>query len=195
MRTSVTGLSVNSFRSDAGRSGAGFTLIEVLVVVLIIGIMVAGVVLSLRVSGEDRELDRERDRILALTDYLRDQAALQNREYGIRCYIGGYEFLVYEPRSEQWEVLSGDQQLRARALPQGIDMNLDVEGRPIILPAKEISAANAKDRVPQIMLFSSGEMSLFELTLRREGGGPGVEFTPDPEADRIKATALAPAPA
>jgi general secretion pathway protein H len=190
MRTSGTGTSVSS---DAGRSDAGFTLIEVLVVVLIIGIMVTGVVLSLRVSGEDRDLDRERDRILALADYLRDQAALQNREYGMRCTTGGYEFLVYEPRSEQWESLTGDPLLRPRQLPPGIEVTLEVEGRPVILPAPGVSRVSAKDRVPQIMLFSSGEMSLFELTLRRAGGGAGVEFAPDPAADRITATALAPA--
>jgi general secretion pathway protein H len=190
MRTSVTGTSVSSIRS-----AGGFTLIEVLVVVLIIGIMVAGTVLSLGVSGTDRELDQERDRILSLTGYLRDQAALQNREYGMRCYTGGYEFLVYEPRSAQWETLPGDPLLRPRRLPAGIELQLDVEGRPIVLPAAGLTGMDMKDRVPQIMLFSSGEMSQFELTLRRSGGGPGVAFAPDPEADRITATALAPAPA
>jgi general secretion pathway protein H len=189
MPTSGTGISASSIRS-----GAGFTLIEILVVVLIIGIMVAGTVLSLRVSGDDRELDNERDRLLALSDYLRDQAALQNREYGIRCYIGGYEFLVYEPRTTQWESLTGDPQLRPRRLPAGIEVQLEVEGRQVVLPPEKTPGVGKDERVPQIMLFSSGEMSQFEWTLRRSGGGPGVQFVPDPEGDRIKATALAPAP-
>ncbi len=190
MPTSGTGISANNIRS-----AAGFTLIEILVVVLIIGIMVVGTVLSMRVSGDDRELDHERDRLLALTDYLRDQAALQNREYGIRCYIGGYEFLVYEPRSAQWEALPGDPQLRPRQLPAGIDVSLDVEGRTVVLPPEKALGVANDARVPQIMLFSSGEMSQFKWTLRRDGGGPGVQFAPDPQGDRIKATALAPAPA
>jgi general secretion pathway protein H len=162
-------------------------------VVLIIGIMVVGTVLSLQTSGQDRELDRERDRILALSDYLRDQAALQNREYGIRWSVGGYEFLAYEPRSAQWEALGGDPQLRPRQLPAGIDVQLEVEGRPVILPAGNGLGAEDGKRVPQVMLYSSGEMSLFELTLRRSGGGPGVSLQPDPQSDRIKATELAPA--
>ena len=163
-----------------------------LVVVLIIGIMVAGTVLSLQTSGNDRELDRERDRILALSAHLRDQAALENREYGIRCFIGGYEFVAYEPRSAKWEVLFGDPQLRLRKLPDGIETELEVEGRPIILPPEKERGANGEEHVPQIMLYSSGEMSLFKWSLQRSGGGPVVTFEPDPEADRIKATELAP---
>lgn len=189
MPTSGTGISASSIRSSAG-----FTLIEILVVVLIIGIMVAGTVLSLRVTGDDRELDHERDRLLALTDYLRDQGALQNREYGIRCYVGGYEFVVYEPRSAQWESLAGDPQLRPRRLPPGIDVKLEVEGRQVVLPPEKPLGVGREVHVPQIMLFSSGEMSQFEWTLRRSGGGAGVQFVPDPEGDRIKATALAAAP-
>ena len=135
MRISETGPSVSKLRSAAPR---GFTLIEVLVVVLIIGIMVAGTVLSLQTSGNDRELDRERDRILALSGHLRDKAALENREYGIRCFIGGYEFLVYEPRSAH--VGSADwrsSNSRPRQLPAGIDMRLEVEGRQVILPPEK----------------------------------------------------------
>ncbi len=83
----------------------GFTLVEIMVVVLIIGIMAAGATLMTGIAHGDRELDQERDRILALTDYLRDQAALQNREFGMRCFQGGYEFLVFEPRTGLWERL------------------------------------------------------------------------------------------
>jgi general secretion pathway protein H len=192
MRISETGLSVSSRRSGTGRSASGFTLIEVLVVVLIIGIMVAGTVLSLQTSGQDRELDKERDRILALSGHLRDKAALENREYGIRCFIGGYEFLVYEPRGARWEALTGDLQFRPRKLPPGIEATLEVEGRPVILPPEKEPGPDDQERTPQIMLYSSGEMSLFEWSLRRSGGGPGVSFEPDPEADRIKATDLEP---
>jgi hypothetical protein len=91
-----------------------------------------------------------------------------------------------------WEALIGDPQMRPRQLPEGIEMRLEVEGRPIILPPEKESGANGEEHVPQIMLYSSGEMSLFEWSLQRSGGGPGVTFEPDAEADRIKATELAP---
>ena len=41
----------------------GFTLIEILVVVVIIGIVIVGAILSLGATGKDSQLERERDRL------------------------------------------------------------------------------------------------------------------------------------
>ncbi len=41
------------------------------------------------------------------------------------------------------------------------------------------------------MLYSSGDLNLFELTLRREAAPGGVRFAPSPSSDRIDATDLA----
>jgi general secretion pathway protein H len=186
-QTSATGISANSLRP----AHAGFTLIEILVVLVIIGIVIAGVTLSVNAGGGDRELDKERDRILALTDYLRDQAALQNREYGIRVFIGGYEFLVFNARTGLWEQLTNDSLTRTRKLPKGMNLTLFVEGRGIVLPAAQ---AKPEELSPQIMLYSSGELNLFELNLRRTGG-TGVHIAPARDSDRIEAVALPAQPA
>ncbi len=166
----------------------GFTLVEIMVVVLIIGIMAAGVTLMTSVAHGDRELEQERDRILALTDYLRDQAALQNREFGMRCFQGGYEFLVFEPRSGLWERYSSDDVLRQRKLPPGLEMTVTIEGRPIVLPKEE---QQPDELAPQVMLYSSGELNLFQLTIRREQLGAGIRLAPAATSDRIEASKLA----
>jgi general secretion pathway protein H len=185
MRTLATGIWTSS---RCGKIG-GFTLIEILVVLLIIGIMITGAVLSTGIAGGDRDLDKERDRMTALIDYLRDQAALQNREYGIRCFVGGYEFLTFEPRSGQWQPLQADSVTRIRHLPPGLAVELSVDGRPIVLPAEQ---ADVDERVPQILLYSSGELNLFELILRRKASDSGVRFAPAAESDRLE---VAPLPA
>lgn len=193
MRTSATGR-CSSRALPAPATAGGFTLVEILVVVVIVSILAVGAVLSLGRVGDDRELERERDRIVAITDYLRDQATLQNREFGMRVFDGGYEFLVWEPRSGRWEAVPADPLLRPRELPPGLRTRLLVEGRPVVLPKKDASTPT-----PQMMLFSSGELSSFELTLHRPlpgpGGtaqrGPAAVFAPDPQAGRIAVRSLA----
>ena len=188
MLTSATGISTNSPRRPIG----GFTLIEILVVLLIIGILVAGASLSRGVLGRDSALQKESDRLSALMDYLRDQAALQNREYGLRCFVGGYEFLVYDARASQWQKVQGDDTLRTRRLPTGVTMRVGIEGRQIILPREQ---AKNDELAPQVMLFSSGELNLFELMLQREATGEAIRFEPAKDSDRITVTALSTTPA
>jgi general secretion pathway protein H len=163
----------------------GFTLIGILVAVVIIGIMIVGVTLATGVAVGDRQLDTERDRILALADHLRDQAALQGREYGLRCFEGGYQFLAFDARQGLW-LYEGDDLLRERTLPEGIGMRLSIEGRDVVLPEAEVEI---DELVPQIMLYSSGDLNLFELELRRDGGA-GVRIAPAEGSDRIEATAI-----
>lgn len=159
----------------------GFTLVEILVAVLIIGLMIVGVTISVGIGGSgDRQLETERDRLLALMDHLRDQAALQVREYGLRCHEEGYQFLYYDPRSGLW-LDEQDDLLRPRELPQGITLRLWIEGRRIALPDAEV---DPDQRRPQILLYSSGELNLFELELRRERGA-GVRISPAETTDRI----------
>lgn len=188
MPTSATGTS--SSRRFFQR---GFTLIEIMVVMLIIGIMVAGTVLSVGVAHGDRQLDEERDRILGLADYMREQAALQSREYGMRCFQGGYEFVVYNhdpqnPDNGLWQRVDGDPMMRARHLPHGLDIKLAVDGRTIVLPQEDVKA---DELAPQVLLYSSGELNLFELTLRRDSTGAGVRIAPAATEDKIEAKTLA----
>ncbi|MDR2214923.1 MAG: type II secretion system minor pseudopilin GspH [Nevskiaceae bacterium] len=193
MQTSATGRWSSS--PPAPRASiSGFTLIEILVVVVIIGVLTVGVVLSLSTVGGDRELDRERDRIVAATDYLHEQATLQNRDFGMRVFDGGYQFFAWEPLIYQWELVQDDPLLRERTLPEGLQMRLIVEGRPVVLPVQE-----AKNPAPQILLYSSGELNPFELWLSRpEIGpsgamrdGPADVFAPNERNDAIAVESVA----
>jgi len=187
MPTSATGI-----WSSPTLAQRGFTLIEIMVVMLIVGIMVAGTVLSVGLAHGDRDLEKERDRLVGLTEYMREQASLQSREFGIRCFQGGYEFLVYVrdpdfPDNAIWQRADADQMMRARHLPRGLELELAVDGRKVLLPEEEVKP---DELAPQVLLFSSGELNLFELTLRREDAGAGVRFAPSATEDRIEAKSL-----
>ena len=166
----------------------GFTLVEILVVMVIIGVMIVGTMLAVGIGGgTDRQLETERDRVVSLMDHLRDQAALQVREYGLRVFEGGYQFLYYDPRQRLW-LDEQDDLLRERELPPGLKMKLWIEGRPVVLPEAEVAPGQ---RRPQVLLYSSGELNLFELELRRDQGA-GVRIKPADTTESIDVQMLEP---
>jgi hypothetical protein len=55
-------------------------------------------------------------------------------------------------------------------LPAGLEIALSVEDRAIVLPKRTDPKAKAPvDLTPQVMLYSSGELTSFKLRLARTG--------------------------
>src|SRR5580704_17498780 len=89
-------------------SAGGFTLIEILVVVVIIGVLSAGLLLSVSLTGRDRDLEKESDRLVALLNYAREQSELQTREYGLIFQDDNYEFVSYDMHRAIWRSVFED---------------------------------------------------------------------------------------
>jgi general secretion pathway protein H len=170
----------------------GFTLIELLVVVVIIGVVAATMVLSINTVGRDTQLEQERDRLVTLIGYVRERADLQTREYGLHCLPDGYEFVVFDPRTAAWMHDALDSSLRRRQLPVGLKFTLDVEGRRIVLDKPQLTGTLLKqveDLRPQIMLFSSGDITSFQLRIERGEPYRWVSLT-NKEDGTISASAI-----
>ena len=171
-------------RLASGRRASGFTLVEILVVVVIIGVLSAGFVLSLSLAGgRDNELQKESTRLFDLMNYAREQSELQTREFGIIFQDDSYEFVSYDMRRQQWRSIFEDDIMRLRHLPYGLDVKLKVETRPVVLK----KPADAKDKTPQVMIYSSGDVTQFEVTLERDGGLRYVTINQDDKGDLAKA--------
>jgi len=130
----------------------GFTLLEVLVTLLLVGILTGLAVLAVGGDGGAARLRAEAERLAALIDLHRTEALLRGEQRGVLFTEGGYRFLSLDAGGE-WlaaEGASGDR----RELPADIRQRLVVEGREVVL------AETAT--IPQVLLLSSGETTEFD---------------------------------
>jgi general secretion pathway protein H len=142
MRTSTT---------EPAPAARGFTLVEVLVVVLIVAVLVSLVAVRLA-SGARQTLQEEAQRLAALLAHARDEAIVTGAPLAWQGADAGYRFLQRGP-DRTWQPVAGDASLRARSLPPGVRL-VAIE-----------TPATAGRGAPTIVLAPTGVAEPFRITL------------------------------
>lgn len=157
-------------RTTPTSRGNGFTLIEVLVVLVIMAVVIAFAVLSIGVTGRDSAIDEESRRIEGLIGLLQERAALEGHDYGLLVEPAAYQFVVYRPQHQRWERFDLEREFRLRELPAGLHFELQMDSRNIVIQPPDRSVkADAPQILPQIIIAASGEGTPFRLTVSRTG--------------------------
>jgi general secretion pathway protein H len=152
----------------ARHPASGFTLLELLVVIVIIGIITSMAAISVNVLGGDHEMQKESERLQAILTQVREDAMLQGRDVGLRVDQFGYDFLAYDSRRDAWDAIDDDPLLRERVLPEGLRVALRLEDRDVVL--KPRAGATERDPIlPQVVVQASGDLVPFDVVLTREG--------------------------
>ena len=144
----------------------GFTLLELLVVLLIIGITLGFASLSIGDRGREQAVEQEAQRLVGRLTLAAQESVLQGKEMALEISDDSYRFVVLD--EDEWRALDEDEILRVRSLPAALRLKLKIEGESVDLEQKK--DADKPEDVPRIYLFSSGEMTPFELTLLDEYG-------------------------
>ncbi len=172
----------------------GFTLLEIMVVILIMGVMVTFASLSIGSRINEDKLENEVRRAEAIIRLASEEAEARGIEIGLRFSEGGYRLLVLDS-SKHWQDYELSGPLRRRRFEAPFVLNLRVDGRPVRLPPeltpeqeRELAASvvlkserdnDAQRLTPQILLLSSGEITAFNLLITAPGVVAGYQIEAD----------------
>ena len=103
--------SLNLPRAAHHAPARGFTLLELLVVLVIAGVLLGMVALN-AIPGERQALQTEAQRIALLLQLARDEAIVRNRPIAFEADTNSYRFLIRD--NNKWQPITQDDMLRER---------------------------------------------------------------------------------
>ncbi len=107
-------------------SHRGFTLIEIMVVVVIIGVFAGIIAVSINPQSPERVLKNESTRLKHVIRIALDESQIQATELGLRFDEEGYQFLSLQGR--RWIPIADDKALESHKWPEELFSTLKMEG-------------------------------------------------------------------
>lgn len=174
-----------SFRRTPFSKHSGFTLIEVMVVLLIMGLATGAVMLSF--SGESGRdlLIKQSQRLQVVFNMASDYAVLNQRQLGLRVEANkNHYYFMYLDEEQEWKKLEFDATFGEHQLPDLFSIELTLTDLPwetedsffeagvfdeeLSLSSDGVDIGNEEDKQldpPQVFIFSSGEITPFSIIL------------------------------
>jgi len=164
----------------------GFTLIEILAVLVIVGVVTGLVVYSMHSLDGRSDQGQAAEKLAGLVQLAGENARLENIQYGLKIEPHKYEFLRFSGGG--WAPVTNDPALSAHALPDSLTLSVTVRN-PIHVPAPATAARTSGSAAtamaaaaatgsgggtealtPQIAILSTGEMTPFTMRLSAPDG-------------------------
>jgi general secretion pathway protein H len=142
---------------------SGFTLLELLVVIVIVSVLFSFLTLSIRGNSPEELIKEEAYRLNQLIQLALEQAVLRNTEYGLKFDTHSYQFLQLNENS--WQTVEADKLLRKRELPLEMEIELAIEQIDVVIAdmyedsESEDDEETEKKLQPQVFLMSSEEIT------------------------------------
>lgn len=137
--------------ADGRRSPCrGFTLVELLIALVLIGVMTGMAMLAMGNDGRAGRQANEARRLSTLLQMAELEAELQGRALGLELFTHSYRFLALN--ASGWVDYHDDDLFRAHALDTGLKLSLRIDGdeRTLNLAAPQASSSQP---VPHIVLL------------------------------------------
>ncbi len=174
------------FRQSASRE-KGFSLLELIIVLVIIGVIVGTITIAIIDTREDK-LNFEARRLAARLSLAIDESILMDQELGLEVETDRYRFLTLGEVHWQEITAEDDLHLGEQKLPEEMEIQLSVDNLFSLFNQEnnlnklfqEVDENNQEEDEadpnallrPQIYLMSSGEINPFVLLIGYEGDEP-----------------------
>ena len=150
-------LVLSSLKSSPLRFSRGFTLIELIVVILIVGLLISMATISISTSS-DKSIETEAKRFASLLKLASDESIMNARPIAVQIAEQTYQFTI------AGEVESEDPIFRPREIPEQIHLSVIIEDEKIDFEKLE------DDAFANIYVLPSGEMTPFSVTFYQDDG-------------------------
>lgn len=166
---------------------AGFTLLEIMIVLLLMGLAAGFVLFNAFSASQSDRLHEQVKRLQVVFDMASDFAVLNQQQLGL--YIdedkSRYHFVMLDDEQE-WQIIEGNPLFAEQELNELFSMELELDDLPweqedslfdrgifdetlsVSEDGVEIGEEDAPPPPPQILLLSSGDITPFSLLFRYE---------------------------
>jgi len=156
----------------------GFTLIELMVVMVLLGLISSIALTTVGGGNQTRELNNEVNRLHAVLRMAAEESIFSNTEIGVVIESDLYEFLTYDEAEGKW-IAAAPHFLRPYPLPEWISLDFQREGKERKLLGSKSGLNSDSDfdssiletetaKKPDLMLLSSGEVTGFTISMQIE---------------------------
>jgi general secretion pathway protein H len=104
----------------------GFTLLEIMLVMLLLGLMASYVVVNFVTESRTSRLQKETDRLQQLVQVVSETAVLKQTDFGLLLNKKGYQFLVHD--GQKWLEVGEPKFMQFHAWPDAVQAELELEG-------------------------------------------------------------------
>lgn len=143
------------------RRSRGFTLIEIMVVMVVVGLLAVIAVVNMGGGAQQRELENAARELFLLMQTASEQAVLNNQEMGLVIDDESYRFLAFNSLERAWEPQE-ERLFSPRKVPEWMALTYQTEDNLPTLPGVEDDEDAPR---PDLVFFSSGEITPFEMQM------------------------------
>lgn len=157
------------------RSAAGFTLIEILVVLFIISIVTSVALLSIS-RNENSHVKAFASELTQMVTLAEEQAMLEPKVLGLTLGERSFHFAALQPaageKANVWQPIQ-DHLLGQHKIPNDIEIDVQV-GTATHLASDDKAKSN-----PQIIISTNGDVTPFTIYVGKKGQKPSYVITGD----------------